>query len=126
MPTVLITGASRGLGLEFTRQYAADGWKVFASCRHPESALDLKKLAGDIHIRAMDITNLEQIATLSAEIKGAGIDVLLNNVGIEGPGNSSASFGGLDLKAWHNVMHINAMAPFKVTEVFPLQERTQN
>ena len=44
MPSVLVTGANRGLGLEFARQYAADGWRVFACCRDPEKAGELKEL----------------------------------------------------------------------------------
>ena len=40
MPTVLVTGASRGLGLEFTRQYANDGWHVHAVARKTDGALD--------------------------------------------------------------------------------------
>ena len=45
MPTVLLTGANRGLGLEFTRQYAARGWRVLACCRNPSEATDLQQVA---------------------------------------------------------------------------------
>jgi len=45
MPTVMITGTNRGLGFEFVKQYAADGWRVFAACRHPTSADSLRLLA---------------------------------------------------------------------------------
>ena len=45
MPSVLITGANRGLGLEFARQYLADGWQVYAACRDPSSASELRRFA---------------------------------------------------------------------------------
>ena len=44
MPTVLITGANRGLGLEFVRQYLRDGWRVIAACRNPQQATELNAL----------------------------------------------------------------------------------
>ena len=60
MPNVLITGANRGLGLEFARQYLAAGWEVYAACRNPASASDLRQLATDsggrLRILAMDVT----------------------------------------------------------------------
>ena len=61
MPSVLITGANRGLGLEFVRQYLADGWQVYAACRDPDSASELRRLAEDsgetLRILAMDVTD---------------------------------------------------------------------
>lgn len=69
MPTVLITGANRGLGLEFTRQYAVEGWQVLAACRVPDSAADLKKLArqdgGRIQILPMDVTDAASVRAAS-------------------------------------------------------------
>ena len=65
MPTVLITGANRGLGFEFARQYAADGWRVSATCRKPVSAGELRRLAessrGKVDIIALDVTDAESI-----------------------------------------------------------------
>ena len=55
MPTVLITGANRGIGLELARQYAADGWSVIATCRDPKDAGELKKLKGDIRIETLEV-----------------------------------------------------------------------
>ncbi|MGI8569084.1 MAG: SDR family NAD(P)-dependent oxidoreductase [Methylocella sp.] len=45
MPSILITGGNRGLGFEFAKQYAADGWRVYAVCRDPSNASDLLRLA---------------------------------------------------------------------------------
>ena len=62
MSSVLITGANRGLGLEFTRQYLKDGWEVYAFCRQPEKAAELSAMVADsrghIHLREMDIGNI--------------------------------------------------------------------
>src|SRR5258707_3689321 len=99
MSTVLITGASRGLGLEFARAYAAEGWKVIATCRHPDQAADLRGLPGDISIRPLDVAQTAQIEALAAELAGVPIDVLINNAGMHGPRNASGSFGATDLTA---------------------------
>jgi NAD(P)-dependent dehydrogenase (short-subunit alcohol dehydrogenase family) len=57
MSTVLITGANRGLGLEFTRQYAAAGWKVLATCRDPQNATELNTIAGEIQVLPLAVTD---------------------------------------------------------------------
>ena len=86
---VLVSGANRGLGLEFARQYAADGWQVLAACRSPDSAKELQKLAkesdGRIRVFAMDVTNAASVSAAAAELKGEAIDLLLNNAGVMGP-----------------------------------------
>ncbi len=64
-PTVLITGASRGLGLEFARQYAADGWRVIATCRQPKAAKGLTAIKGDVRVRALDVTDPAQARALA-------------------------------------------------------------
>ena len=85
MPTVLITGASRGIGLEFTRQYAADGWKVLACCRNPGTAKELNAVAGDVSVFALDVDSDDAIVALAQQLKSVPIDVLINNAGISRP-----------------------------------------
>jgi NAD(P)-dependent dehydrogenase (short-subunit alcohol dehydrogenase family) len=88
MPTILVTGASRGLGLEFVRQYADDGWQVIACCRSPDSADELQSLAAinnDITIEKLDVQNHAQIEALAKTYADQPIDVLLNNAGLIGP-----------------------------------------
>ena len=58
MPTALITGANRGIGYEFARQYAADGWRVVACCREPARAEDLRAVKGAVSIHTLDVTRL--------------------------------------------------------------------
>ena len=66
MPLALITGASRGLGLEFARQYAGDGWEVIGCCRHPKAAGALSQLATTTV--KLDVTDARDVATLSVMI----------------------------------------------------------
>ena len=108
MPTVLITGASRGIGREFARQYEADGWRVIATCRDPaRSGLD-----GEVH--ALDVTDPASVAALGDTLSGDTIDLLVNNAGIYGP--RGVSFGGIDYDAWAEVLRVNTLGPLRVAE----------
>ena len=65
MNTILVTGANRGLGLEFVRSYAADGWRVHACCRNPDKAKALAKIAGDVVVHKLDVTDGLRVANRS-------------------------------------------------------------
>jgi NAD(P)-dependent dehydrogenase (short-subunit alcohol dehydrogenase family) len=123
MPTILITGANRGLGLEFARQYAADGWRVLAACREPKSATALAALPGAIDVFALEVTDFSSIESLAAELKGTPIDVLLNNAGQFGPrllksGERGQAFGHIDYDEWMRILRVNTFAPVKMAEAF--------
>ena len=105
MPTVMIIGASRGIGLELARQYAHDGWRVHATTRTLAQPGALGKLAGDVVLHALDVRRAEQVAALAAAVAQEGIDVLIHNAGVSGRGMNR-----------QEVMAINADAPIKVTE----------
>ncbi len=118
MPTVLITGANRGIGLEFARSFAADGWNVHACCRQPEKAAKLKVLAGEVAVHRLDVTNGLQVAGLARELAEEPIDLLLNNAGIYGP---RTGFAQTDYDEWAPVFRVNAMAPLRMAERFVRQ-----
>ena len=121
MYTVLITGANRGIGLEFARQYAADGWRVLACCRHPEKAEALDKLATEhpdsVLVHALDVADLEQIESLATLLANESIDVLINNAGYY-PDSDSKGFGHIDCDEWAQAFKVNTMAPLKMAEAF--------
>ena len=98
MPTALITGANRGIGLELTRAYAADGYKVHACCRTPQEADELKAVQGDVRVHQLDVTNHGAVDTLAGEI-GEPVDVLIANAGVYGPKSEAQVFGSLDYDA---------------------------
>ena len=120
MPSALITGANRGLGLEFARQYLADGWQVYAACRNPASASELRRLADDsdrrLRILAMDVTDPASIQATAGELDGQAIDVLINNAGIIGP--RGQTIGNIDYEAWAEVFAVNTMGSMRVSEAF--------
>ncbi len=118
MPTVLITGANRGIGLALARGYAAEGWRVLACCRHPDKAKDLKVLKEGseerVAIHRLDVTDGLKVASLARELAGEAIDVLINNAGVGGPGG----FGETDYDRWQPVLAVNTFAPLRVAERF--------
>jgi NAD(P)-dependent dehydrogenase (short-subunit alcohol dehydrogenase family) len=120
MPTALITGANRGLGLEFARQYLTDGWQVYAACRDPNSAAELHRLAkrsGDkLQILALDLTKPANVKAAAAKLDGRAIDLLLNNAGVGG--TRGETIGNIDYKAWAKVLDVNTMGPLRVSEAF--------
>jgi len=124
MHTTLITGANRGIGLEFARQYAADGWRILACCRHPEKAEALNELAekysGQVQIHQLDVADFTQIDLLEKTLAGETIDVLINNAGVY-PKCDSKGFGSTDYEEWARAFRVNTMAPLKMAEAFVIQ-----
>jgi NAD(P)-dependent dehydrogenase (short-subunit alcohol dehydrogenase family) len=116
MPTVLITGSSRGIGLEFVRQYAAAGWKVLACCRKPGTATELNKITGDVTLFALDVDDDANITSLAKQLKSVPIDVLINNAGISKP--EASTLGQISSEVWLQVFRTNTIAPLKVAEAF--------
>ena len=110
MPTVMITGASRGIGREFAGQFEADGWRVIATCRDPSAS----GLAGEVH--ALDITDPDSIAALAEVLRGERIDLLINNAGVYGP--TGTALGAIDYGAWEEVLRINLLGSLRVAEAF--------
>ena len=120
MPAVLITGTNRGIGLEFARKYAADGWDVFATCRNPKAAKELASLAkssgGRLTVLDMDVTHGESVRSAAQQLGNEAIDVLINNAGISGV--SGQNTGHIDYENWARVLDVNTMGPLRVIEVF--------
>ena len=109
--TVLITGANRGLGLEFARQYSAAGWEVIGTARRPDAADDLKALAG-VRIMQLDVTDPTSIATLAESLEGAAIDLLINNAGIF---PRVSTLDEVDFNDVALTLAVNTIGPMRVT-----------
>ena len=118
--TVLITGSNRGLGFEFTKQYASRGWKVIATARNPETATELRALAGknrNVTVDKLDVQDVAAIKALAAKYRATPIDVLINNAGILGEMDAQAA-GSLDYAQFEQVMAVNVYGALATAEAF--------
>lgn len=116
----MITGANRGLGLEFARQYAQSGWNVIASCRSPRDARELRSLANDheqVAIETLDVTSDEQVRELARKYRNQAVDVLLNNAGIYGS-LEGQTLGSFDYDELKRVFDVNTIGSLRVAEAF--------
>jgi len=128
MPTILITGANRGIGLELTRCYASRGDTVIACCRSPQHADDLRRIkeqANDsVIIHELDVTDDISIAALKTSLGSMAIDVLINNAGVISPKNQST--WEMDFDGFLNTLNVNTLSPLRMLQAFmdPLKAST--
>jgi NAD(P)-dependent dehydrogenase (short-subunit alcohol dehydrogenase family) len=120
MPTLLITGANRGIGLALSKHYLSRGWEVHSCCRNPKKASALNDLAQQykdmLTVHALEVTNEKQIDALKETLHNKPVDILLNNAGVHALGASQ--FGKTDKDAWDEAVAVNLVAPMKMMEYF--------
>ncbi|GAB4534943.1 MAG: SDR family oxidoreductase [Parvularculaceae bacterium] len=122
MPTVLVTGANRGIGLEFVKQYATRSEEdavVFACCRRPDQAAELNAFAEkheNVHVFALDVTAEDSVRRLRDEIGVAPIDILINNAGVIG--GKSQVLGDMDYQDWAHCLDVNTFGAFRMVDAF--------
>jgi len=117
MSTVLITGANRGLGYEFVKQYSENGFEVLACCRNKNNAKELEELAENsnkIKVYELDVGNIKAIKSLAQQLKNEKIDVLINNAGIY----RSSTVGNINYDEWIESFKVNTIAPYQIVENF--------
>ena len=107
MPTVLVTGANRGLGLEFARQYSADGWDVIGTARQPDDAAELRAL-DRVRVEQLEMRDLEAVVSFGPRI-GETLDLLIANAGTWKPERAASAEDG---RAWAEMLTSNSIAPY--------------
>ena len=115
MSSVLITGANRGIGLEFTKSFAADGWRVHACARNIEKSKKVRAVSGDVVCHKLDVTDGLKVASLARKLADEPLDLLINNAGSYGP---RTGFGETDYEEWLDVLRVNTLAPLRMAERF--------
>jgi len=115
MPTALITGAGRGIGLALAEAYAADDWTVIAGVRSERAADAVSRLDGDVVPVTLDVADPASVGILSARLSGLAIDLLINNAGV---GDPKKPFGEIDFAAFQRVLEVNTISPVRIAEAF--------
>ncbi|MGP1352351.1 MAG: SDR family oxidoreductase [Parasphingopyxis sp.] len=108
MPTILVTGANRGIGLEFAKQYASDGWSVIGTAREPDSAEELKAI-GAVEILQLDVADADSVDAFADALGDRPVDLFINNAGVYGSDD-------LDRDDWLKTFEINTIAPTLLAE----------
>jgi NAD(P)-dependent dehydrogenase (short-subunit alcohol dehydrogenase family) len=127
--TVLITGANSGIGLEFTKQYAAKGWDVIATHRRqetPETLVEVIAQYPKVRAERMDVTSRDEIYALAEKLKEQPIDILLNNAGLfligadwhENAESEGQAFGTFDWDQFDAFVATNIRGPIMIAEAF--------
>ena len=115
MTPVLISGANRGIGLEFARQYAANGAEVIAGARDPDGATALKAIRG-VQVLALDVADDTSVAAFQKAVGERPIDILIANAGVYG--GRGQSLGSLDFDGWLDVFQVNSLGPMRLAQAF--------
>ena len=118
MATILVTGANRGLGIEFVEQYLNDGNEVIATYRNENSSMDLIKMGNErsnLKLLQLDVSSNKSLNSFAENLGDSPIDIFINNAGVYGPRNSS--FGNVDEENWIPAIKINAIAPILLTQL---------
>ena len=125
MPTLLITGANRGLGLNLLKLYDQEGWTIHACCRNPDSAVDLQAIAdvsaGRVTLHTLDVEDPSTITGLQTALGATPIDMLINMAGYLGEKalrepEGLQPFGVTDYDIMEKAYRINCVGPLRVCE----------
>ena len=118
MPSILVTGANRGFGLEIVRHYVGQKWIVHACYRNADSAKELRNLSDKseklIALHELEVRDRKSIEDLKEKLSGDVIDVLINNAGISI--GRDDEFGELNYSSWEEVLDVNMLGPAKISE----------
>ena len=120
MKRVLITGSNRGLGLALAGESLDRGYRVFATCRRPDEAQELRRLQDRnpdlVTILRLDVTDEESIqgAVDAVAVQVDGLDLLINNAGI----NPDEYLGGLAADTMLHTYHVNSVGPILVAQAY--------
>ena len=116
MSRILITGASRGVGAELARQYAAAGNDVIACVRDPEATPGIEDIPDSVTVQQMDTGSPDSISAAAEAIGDGAIDVVINNAGAVGGARQSVD--DLDLEEWHRSLDVNTIGPLLIARAF--------
>jgi NAD(P)-dependent dehydrogenase (short-subunit alcohol dehydrogenase family) len=114
MKQLLITGANRGIGLEFTQQYLSNGWRVYATYRQQAGGALAALACDQLTLLPLDVTEDASISELQQQLSGIELDLIINNAGIFGPRDQT--LGTVSRQQWLEVLNVNSVAPLMLAQ----------
>lgn len=117
MSTALITGCDYGIGFEFARQYAADGWRIHAVCLDAANRAKVEGIGGEVDFHRADVSDEATVRALAESLKGEAIDLLISNAASFAP-DGPRTLQLPDMDEFTRVMRVNAVAPVYVADAF--------
>jgi NAD(P)-dependent dehydrogenase (short-subunit alcohol dehydrogenase family) len=109
---VLVTGANRGLGLEFSKQLQQAGYEVIGTARSPDKAVELK--ASGARVEQLDVSSQTSVEGLAKRLNDVSIDILINNAGMLN--RTDSSLGSLDFEIMERTFQVNSLGPLRVIQ----------
>jgi NAD(P)-dependent dehydrogenase (short-subunit alcohol dehydrogenase family) len=110
--TVLVTGANRGIGLEYARQFSAKGYTVIGTARRPDAAEELAAVAE--RVEQLDVADPASVAALAKRLDGVPIDILINNAGILD--RNELTIDTVNYDSMERAYQVNTIGPLRVTQ----------
>jgi NAD(P)-dependent dehydrogenase (short-subunit alcohol dehydrogenase family) len=119
LPTLVISGSNRGMGLQWVRHYLQQGWRIYATCRFPDRADELNRLAAthdNLSVHRLDVSNPIDTREFAAALVDTPVDLLINNAGVYFEQWGKDPLGTINYNDWQQTFNVNTLGAMRLSE----------